>query len=90
MACIRSAVNYRNITSAAYKIVWGLTKDLKAVERIEPVVYETRDLSDNDCKQFMSMQAYPSLFLMDDKMMVLFNGNSFGRSGFGIASVKIT
>jgi hypothetical protein len=90
MACIRSSVNYRDIPESAYRIVWGITRNLNSVERIEAVVYETQKISKDDCQHFKSMQAYPSLFLMDDKIMVLFNGNSFGRSGFGIASVTIT
>ena len=34
------------------------------------------------------MQCYPSLFACDDRVFLFYNGNEFGRYGFGVAELE--
>ncbi len=35
------------------------------------------------------MQAYPNLFIADDKLMMFYNGNGFGQTGIGLAQAML-
>ena len=34
------------------------------------------------------MQCYPNAFVMDQKLFLLYNGNDFGKYGFGLAELE--
>jgi len=77
----RSTFDFRNNSNNSYKIGYAYSDDL---------IKWTRDdnnagieLSDTgwDCE----MMSYPHVFECDNEVYMLYNGNSFGKDGFGIA-----
>ena len=86
MACIRGYMDFRDGANS-YKIVGCITSNLKDLRKLDYVEY----INNQDVEQnISSMQAYPSLFRMNGSVYCCINGNGFGRSGFGIARVRIS
>ncbi|HSZ87277.1 MAG TPA: hypothetical protein VK787_14695 [Puia sp.] len=81
--CYRGSFNFRNGTDA-YKIGHAVSKDLFSWER-----------RDEDAGVFVSengwdseMMAYPAITKINDFFYLFYNGNSFGKEGFGYAKLK--
>lgn len=81
--CFRYASDFRQNSSRAYRIGYAWSDDL-----------ETWTRSDKDAGIQVSLEAnawdsemmcYPHAFECDQKTYLLYNGNQFGRQGFGIA-----
>lgn len=82
--CDRSGVNFRNGKNG-YKITYAISKDLINWDRKIISL-----LSDDDIDSWdYEMQAYPRILSLQDKKIILYNGNFFGRKGFGYAELKI-
>lgn len=81
--CYRHAFNFRTNKASAYKLGYAFSDDL---------INWTRD--DNNSGISLSeegwdseMQCYPHIFEMDGVFYLLYNGNEFGRCGFGLAKL---
>lgn len=83
MFCHRHSFNFRTNPANAYRIGYAYSDDL---------INWTRD--DAHCGIEVTpgawdseMQCYPHLFACDGKVYMLYNGNEFGRQGFGLAEL---
>lgn len=78
--CYRRPTDFRN-SKNGYKIGYAKSVDLKQWKRAdnELVWGEEKDSWDYE------MQAYPRLIKISDRVLIFYNGNYFGKEGFGYA-----
>jgi predicted GH43/DUF377 family glycosyl hydrolase len=79
--CYREATGFRKNKERAYRIGYAYSENLTDWIRDDDKVGidVTKDSWDSD------MQCYPHVFHCDNKLFMLYNGNEFGRFGFGLA-----
>ena len=82
--CYRQAVDFRRNKKRSYRIGYAISKDLKNWKRDDNNVgiEVSKKGWDSD------MLCYPHVFVCNDKIYMLYNGNEFGRYGFGIAVLE--
>jgi sucrose-6-phosphate hydrolase SacC (GH32 family) len=82
--CYRKSFDFRNNPKNSYRIGYAYSDDLKTWIRDdkEGGIDVSPDGWDSD------MMAYPHVFEMDDLIYMLYNGNEFGRYGFGLAQLE--
>ena len=80
MFCSRNAFDFRNDPNNSYKL--GVAR-----RRGEDIVREPINWIGAPSLVEVQMQCYPSFIEWDGKLYVIYNGNSFGLTGFGIAEV---
>jgi hypothetical protein len=88
-ACVRQSRDYRCGGSNSYKLVFGFTETLQKVHKLHFPKYDIPQTITNVQVNFQEMQAYPSFIRINDDILCFYNGNGFGRSGFGVARVKV-
>jgi hypothetical protein len=83
--CFRESFDFRKSKGRGYRIGHAWSEDLSNWVRddINPHFEGTPGAWDSD------MQCYPNVFECDGKVFMLYNGNEFGRQGFGLAELKI-
>lgn len=81
--CHRHAIDFRNDKSNSYKLGYAYSDDLiNWIRNDENCGIETSDAGwDSD------MVCYPHVFECDGKVYMLYNGNEFGKYGFGLAEM---
>lgn len=79
--CYRQAHGFRKQSNNSYRIGYAYSSDLVNWERDDSKA--GIDVSDDGWDA--QMQCYPHTFELDRKVFMLYNGNEFGRSGFGLA-----
>lgn len=79
--CYRQAHGFRKQSSNAYRIGYAYSNDLINWERNDNRA--GIDVSEDGWDS--QMQCYPHTFELDGKVYMLYNGNEFGRFGFGLA-----
>ncbi len=82
--CYRQAVGFRNKSENAYRIGYAYSKDL--VEWIRDDAEVGIDVSPNGWDS--DMMCYPHVFRVGYDIYMLYNGNEFGRFGFGLAKLE--
>ncbi|MBK7001254.1 MAG: hypothetical protein IPH35_15150 [Rhodoferax sp.] len=82
--CYRQAYGFRQDSSRAYRIGYAKSIDLKTWLRNDELA--GIDVSSEGWDS--QMQCYPHLFECDGKVYLLYNGNEFGRNGFGLAILE--
>jgi predicted GH43/DUF377 family glycosyl hydrolase len=82
--CYREVIGFRKISSKAYRIGYAYSNDLLNWVRDDANV--GIDVSKDDWDS--DMLCYPHVFHCDDKVLMLYNGNQFGRYGFGLAVLE--
>ncbi|MBI1753946.1 MAG: hypothetical protein HY014_09695 [Acidobacteria bacterium] len=81
--CYRQAFDFRRSVGRGYRIGHAWSEDLINWTRDDEPGLETRPGEwDSD------MQCYPHVFQLDSKVFMLYNGNEFGRLGFGLAELQ--
>lgn len=82
--CYREATGFRNDKARAYRLGYAYSHDLIAWKRDDSKcgIDVTENAWDSD------MMCYPHIFHCDDKVYLLYNGNEFGRYGFGLAVLE--
>lgn len=82
--CYRQVTGFRQIRTKAYRIGYAFSDNLQNWVRDDENVGidVSKDGWDSD------MQCYPHVFHCDDKLLMLYNGNEFGRFGFGLAILE--
>jgi hypothetical protein len=82
--CYRHASGFRNDKEKAYRIGYAYSHDLKNWIRDDEKggINITENSWDSD------MMCYPHIFKFDEKIYLLYNGNEFGRFGFGLAVLE--
>ena len=82
--CFRHAIGFRNDAKKGYRIGWAESQDLVHWRRID----EEHTILKHSSNWDGDMQAYPNLFKNKLGTFLLYNGNSFGRDGFGLAKLR--
>jgi len=82
--CYRHTVDFRNNHEKSYRIGHAYSTDLIHWTRDDetPLFQGTFGSWDSE------MQCYPHVFESDGKVYLLYNGNEFGRYGFGLATLE--
>jgi len=82
--CYRQATDFRKNRDRGYRIGYAFSEDLNNWIRDDDNA--GIDVSTNDWDS--DMLCYPHVFHCDSKIYMLYNGNEFGRYGFGLAVLK--
>jgi hypothetical protein len=82
--CYRESFDFRKAKGRGYRIGHAWSDDLSNWTRDDdtPKLDGTPGAWDSD------MQCYPHVFECDGKVYLLYNGNEFGRYGFGLAELQ--
>lgn len=82
--CYRQSYDFRKNKDRGYRIGHAYSNDLINWQRDDdnPLLDVTPGDWDSD------MLCYPHVFKLDDKIYLLYNGNEFGRYGFGLAELE--
>lgn len=82
--CYRAAHGFRDNPDKAYRIGYAFSTDLLNWTRDDKLsgIDVSNDGWDSD------MQCYPHVFACGDNVYMLYNGNEFGRYGFGLAVLE--
>lgn len=78
--CFRDAIGFRSNPDRSYRIGFA--------ESLDGLSWSLLDQSDWEVPRAdfdSQMQAYPGLFQDGESLLLLYNGNDFGRDGFGVA-----
>jgi hypothetical protein len=81
--CYREATDFRKNPKRSYKLGYAYSDDLKNWTRDDENSGITTTPGDWDSE----MMCYPHIFECDSKVYLLYNGNEFGKYGFGIAEL---
>ena len=84
--CYRGAIDFKTNKRNSYRIGYAYSDDLKNWTRNDENV--GIDVSDEGWDS--EMMCYPNIFHCDGKVYMLYNGNEFGRYGFGLAVLEDT
>jgi hypothetical protein len=82
--CYRESIDFRTNPSRGYRIGHACSDDLKTWHRDDanPALEGTPGAWDEN------MACYPHAFTVDGRVYLLYNGNEFGRRGFGAAVLE--
>ena len=81
--CFRHASDFRKNPKRGYKLGYAYSKDLKNWIRDDAKLNFNLPFEGWDSE----MMCYPHLFKVDNQIFLLYNGNNFGRYGFGAAKL---
>ena len=81
--CHRNSFDFRDNPKNAYKLGYAYSDDLKNWTRDDSVVVMESTSGEWDS----NMKCYPHIFKCNSKIYLAYNGNEFGKSGFGLAEM---
>ena len=81
--CYRNAFDFRTNKKNSYRIGYAFSNDLINWTRDD----ENSGINITENEWDSDMQCYPHLFNAKNKIYLLYNGNEFGKNGFGIAEL---
>lgn len=81
--CYRECFDFRSASGRGYRLGYAWSKDLSSWHRDDCQVAALASEEGWDSE----MQCYPHLFRCDEKIYLLYNGNAFGKKGFGAAEL---
>ena len=79
--CYRSAYDFRSNSSNAYRLGYAFSDDLRTWHRDDSL----SGIDPSESGWDSEMMCYPHVFQCEDSIYMLYNGNDFGRHGFGAA-----
>lgn len=82
--CYRNSYDFRKNSRNAYRLGYAWSEDMTHWNRNDEYIDFMIPSRDWDSE----MQCYPHVFEMDQKLYMLYNGNSFGKNGFGLAVME--
>lgn len=82
--CFRNAFGFRERKDNAYKIGYAYSKDLSNWIRDDA----NAGIALSETGWDSLMMCYPNAFGCGDKIYMLYNGNEFGKNGFGLAMLS--
>ncbi|HCA59069.1 MAG TPA: hypothetical protein DEP46_13935 [Blastocatellia bacterium] len=82
--CFRQATDFRSNPDRSYRIGYAFSDDLENWTRDDESVRLDSPVGEWDS----DMQCYPNVFSANNKVYFLYNGNQFGRYGFGAAELE--
>ncbi|MBP2283052.1 hypothetical protein H4V97_001370 [Flavobacterium sp. CG_23.5] len=83
--CFREATDFRDNSKRSYKLGYAYSSDLIHWTRNDSLSGIT--ISENPKEWDSEMMCYPHVFSVKDKVFLLYNGNDFGKYGFGFAEL---
>jgi hypothetical protein len=83
--CYRESFDFRMNSERGYRIGHASSEDLISWVRDDAAAELTGSPGDWDGE----MQCYPHVFRCDGRIFLLYNGNEFGKYGFGVAELEI-
>lgn len=81
--CYRQATDFRKNKERGYRLGYAYSLDLENWTRDD-----SQGLGFSESGWDSEMMCYPNVFLCGGKMHLLYNGNEFGRFGFGLAVLE--
>ncbi len=81
--CYRKGTNFRN-SQNGYKLSCAISKDINNWKRIDDGIFNVNDNISWDSE----MKAYPRVIQINDRILFFYNGNYFGKDGFGYAELE--
>lgn len=81
--CYRNAYDFRKNKSNSYRLGYAYSDDLISWQRDD--TKSGIDITEGDWDS--DMMCYPNTFECDDNIYLLYNGNEFGKYGFGLAKL---
>lgn len=81
--CYRNVIDFRINRNNSYRIGYAYSDDLINWVRDD----ENTGISTTEGEWDSDMMCYPHVFEMDAKIYMLYNGNEFGKYGFGLAQM---
>ncbi len=82
--CYRQAIGFRKDKTRGYRLGYAYSDNLKNWVRDDA----NAGIAFSDEGWDSDMQCYPHIFKCNDKIYLLYNGNEFGRFGFGMAVLE--
>jgi hypothetical protein len=82
MFCFRSSFDFRSNQNNSYRLGYASGNDLYNWERNDAFAFSAIEPW---CSE---MICYPNMFECDGELCLLYNGNHFGRYGFGLAKLR--
>ena len=82
--CYRSMVGFRTEKGSGYQVGYAYSDDLVTWTRDDEAAGITLSADGWDSE----MMCYPNIFESNGEVYLLYNGNNFGRNGFGVARLK--
>jgi hypothetical protein len=82
--CYRDAIGFRTEAGKGYRLGYAYSKDLVHWTRNDQVLGLELTGEGWDGQ----MMCYPHLFRLDERIALLYNGNNFGKEGFGLAILE--
>ncbi len=82
--CYRHATGFREEKDKGYRLGYAYSEDLINWTRD----HENAGITISEEGWDSDMMCYPHIFKVDDKVYLLYNGNEFGKNGFGIAVLE--
>ena len=82
--CFREATNFRNNKQRGYRLGYAWSDDLINWTRDD----ENAGIGLSETGWDSEMMCYPHIFEIDSKVYLLYNGNEFGKYGFGVAELE--
>ncbi|MBK8783857.1 MAG: hypothetical protein IPO22_19115 [Anaerolineales bacterium] len=82
--CYRQAIGFRQDKNSAYRIGHAFSENMQNWIRDDT----TTGIDTTDGDWDSDMMCYPHVFRCEDKIYMLYNGNEFGRLGFGLAVLE--
>ncbi len=80
--CYRHTVGFREDSSHAYRIGYANSDDMWSWSRDDAKIQIPIEEWNSE------MQCYPNAFTMDGEVFILYNGNCFGKNGFGLIKME--
>ncbi len=84
--CFREAFDFRSNPKNGYRLGYAISKDLICWERKDEQLNLRLDIEKDEWDS--KMLCYPHLFEFNEKIYLLYNGNDFGKHGFGLAELE--
>jgi predicted GH43/DUF377 family glycosyl hydrolase len=81
--CFRESYDFRSQADRGYRLGYARSDDLVSWQRHDTLLEAAMSYSDWDNE----MQCYPNVFETDGRVFLLYNGNEFGKYGFGLAEI---
>lgn len=79
--CYREMSNFRRNGRGAYRLGFAESNDLINWNRDDSLI----EIPNHPDEWDSGMRCYPNITEIDGKLVILYNGNDFGRKGFGLA-----
>jgi hypothetical protein len=82
--CFRESVDFRTNPTRSYRIGHAISNDLLSWSRNDDLSF-----SNGGHSWDASMMCYPGVCIVDEEIYLLYNGNEFGKEGFGAAILEL-